>query len=209
MTRTAILSRSQPLSSRNLELGIEQNGRTGTALVRDASPRDLLMTSKTALDPEHQVTFRMEAGFPLTTIMFTGVIHWINKATIPIEYGIALTGNAPPELLLNASGSISRELRYRCRVAGEVLVPAKPKPIPALVINYSRAGCCLLTDVEIRPTTEFFFIFRQPKHMHRVRLRVRWCSSNNHQFLVGCQNSSRTNSWTMADFDVPKQMNAE
>ena len=143
------------------------------------------------------------------TIEFTGAIHWINKATIPIEYGIALAGHAPPELLLNTSGSISRELRYRCRIFGEVLIPGQARPITALAINYSRAGCCLLTDVEIRPTEEIFFIFRQPKHLHRVRFRVRWCSSNNHQFLVSCQNFSRKNSWAMADFDVPKLLKDE
>lgn len=209
MTRTATLSRSLPLSSRKIELTIEQIGRTGQALVRDASPRDLLITSPMVLDVGKNVLFRMESGFPLTTTEFIGAIHWMNRATIPAEYGIALASNTPPELLLNTSGSISRELRYRCRVPGEVLVPSQTKPIPALAINYSRAGCCLLTDVDVRAGMEMFFIFRQPKHLHRVRLRVRWSSSNNHQFLVGCQNSSRTNSWAMADFDVPTRLNGQ
>ncbi|MFO0977045.1 MAG: PilZ domain-containing protein [Planctomycetaceae bacterium] len=208
MTRSAQLSPTQPLATRRIQLEIEQNGRSGTATLRDASPRDLLITSQMALAAETPLLFRMEAGFPLTTIEFSGTVHWMNKATIPVEFGIALKSNAPPELLLNTSGSISRELRYRCRVPGEILIPGQSKPVSALAINYSRAGCCLMSEVELRSGTEVFFIFRNPRHLHRVRLRVRWSSSNNHQFLMGCQNSSRTNSWSMADFDVTKTLAA-
>lgn len=209
MTRTATLSRSLPLSSRKIELTIEQMGRTGQALVRDASPRDLLITSPMVLDAGMNVLFRMESGFPLTTTEFIGAIHWMNRATIPAEYGIALASNAPPELLLNTSASLDRELRFRCRVVGEVIVPTQADPIPALVINYSRAGCCVVTKVNVPTGTEIFFIFRHPKHLNRIRLRVRWSSSNNHEFLIGCQNSNRTHNWAMADFDVPKRLNAE
>lgn len=206
MTRSPLLSPSQRSATRRIELEIEQSGRTGTAIVRDASPRDLLITSQMALAIETPLLFRMESGFPLTITEFSGTVHWMNKATIPVEFGIALTSNAPPELLLSTSGSISRELRYRCRVPGEILIPGQSKPVTALAINYSRAGCCLMSETELRSGAEVFFIFRNPKHLHRVRLRVRWSSSNNHQFLIGCQNSSRTNSWSMADFDVAKHL---
>lgn len=209
MTRTATLLKGQPLSPRNTELIVEQKGRMDKSLVRDASPRDLLITSQMVLDAGENVCFRMQSGFPLTMTEFIGAIHWTNRSGIPAEYGIALASNAPPELLLNTSASLDRELRFRCRVVGELIVPKQADPIPALVINYSRAGCCLVTKVNVPTGTEIFFIFRHPKHLNRIRLRVRWSSSNNHEFLIGCQNSNRTQNWAMADFDVPKRLNGQ
>jgi|GEM_PF-5141495 len=62
MTRSPQLSPAQPLASRRIQLEIEQNGRSGTATVRDASPRDLLITSQMVLAVETPLLFRMEAG---------------------------------------------------------------------------------------------------------------------------------------------------
>lgn len=121
--------------------------------------------------------------------------------------GVAFSVPVPPDLIIAADGSLRSNLRYACKVAGQMTLEQISEMAPATAINYSRNGMCLQTCLrcEIGQSLQFSWQstsgrsdFRQKRSVRSV---VRWVSAVGDTFLLGCETADDF-LWPLSQVDV-------
>jgi hypothetical protein len=108
--------------------------------------------------------------------------------------GVAFSVPVPPDLIIAADGSLRGNLRYGCKVPGQMTFEQNSEVVSATAINYSRNGMCLQTSLKCEIGQALQFLWQSPSERsgslqkkRSVCSVVRWVSAVGDTFLLGCE----------------------
>ncbi len=135
---------------------------------------------------------RVNVGFissiPLMELTISGRIHWREQTHSAVEFGIVLDDSLPEEFVVREPGCLRSALRFTSRITG-TLHWLEPHSVStsATVVNYSREGICLQSDMALKIGTEMRFAWTRDGVETSVTGITRWTIGQDGGSQIGCE----------------------
>ena len=135
---------------------------------------------------------RVNVGFissiPLMELTIPGRIHWREQKHSAVEFGIVLDDSLPEEFVVREPGCLRSALRFTSRITG-TLHWLEPHSVStsATVVNYSREGICLQSDMALKIGTEMRFAWTRDGVETSVTGITRWTIGQDGGSQIGCE----------------------
>ncbi len=162
--------------------------------VLEASGFDLRILSSRAFPVGQIVKVKTLTGFPASEEEFPGVVHFVVSRLGRFEIGIVLVCHVAEELIVISTGGQRVNIRFQCKVPGDVYWTDSATKESATVLNYSRGGICLQTRHRAEPGSSFQLKWNYPVPGTYMKSAsgcfsgvVRWSSGSDGSALAGCK----------------------
>ena len=149
---------------------------------------DVLLCSPGEWFIGQKVVLGFLSQFSNVELAIPGRVHWREQKQSEVEMGIVLDEQIPDEFVVQESGCARKSIRYPSNIVG-TLNWLEPHSVSyaASVVNYSREGICLQSEVTPQIGTELQFSWLRDSVAYSVTGLSRWVIGKSGGALTGCE----------------------
>jgi hypothetical protein len=157
---------------------------------------DVMLSPASELQLRQRVVVLFHSEIAAFEVAIPGVVHWLNTRQNPCEAGIAVEEPIPVELELRQPGCIRTNLRFSCRVRGQLswagggqdaIRETDAVSINAVATNYSREGFCVQLHSEPNIGAHVLFEWQNDRTKYGLQGVVRWVIGQGQGSLAGIE----------------------
>lgn len=149
---------------------------------------DLLAVGNGDWNPGDKITAEFGTASSASAFTVDGTIHCLEQKQSDVELGIVINDALPEEFTVRLPGCGRANIRYSTMIHGTLhWLEPHSKSCPARVVNYSREGICIQSEVAPFVGNELQFSWLKEGETVDITGISCWAVSCNGGFLTGCE----------------------